>query len=396
MFPIRINADLLGLEFIGQLLQVVPQVGLDVNLARGFVLRRDGVAALARKVNFIHTRLLFGVLHAVQYERGFFLEVGVTEQLRVDGEDQVTPVLGAELVVNSRADERTGEKLDDERQVGRLVSTIERANGTTLERLIRIGRHHAILILRRAFRNRSPRRARFEQTKPRVRRRRHVEHHRPALGRNTHTNRIRPENRLLRPSRRNKLWRLRHRDRNQTLIGNLLAIISERPRRRARVARPGDAEPIRLGLFQRHLCRLIQHQHPLLLTTINMRRQRGFRVNLHRHSIRRARETVRRHLDDALIISAQLRIHEHIHDGARFLRIVPLTHDGVRARRFQFINLHARAPRRGGGRSRGADDAPRSTSGPGRGGARDRARDRSARHGRRRHGVCGDVCGWVK
>ena len=48
----------LARERLGSLLQIVPEVGLDVNFALCFVRLGDGVAALARKVDGIDARLL--------------------------------------------------------------------------------------------------------------------------------------------------------------------------------------------------------------------------------------------------------------------------------------------------------------------------------------------------
>ena len=290
--------------------------------------------------------MLGRVAHAVHHERGVLLEISLAEHLRVDHHDQVTPVLRRELAFDGGADERTGEELDDERQVAALVTTIESSDGTTVENFIRVLGQHAVLVLSRTIREFASRGLRLEHAEPAVRARGHVEHH-GAFGRgNAHADRVGAENSLRAPGRGDEFRGLREADGDHALVGDGFAIIPERPRGRARVARPHDPEPVFLRLFVRHARRFGQNKHTLRFLTVDRRRKLRFVRHHHRLRVRRHREPVRRHLDDPLVVPSQLRVHEHVQNHLGVLFVVPDPSNRLRRRRLQLFDRHHRRARR--------------------------------------------------
>ena len=289
--------------------------------------------------------MLGRVAHAVHHEGGVLFKVSLAEHARVDDHDQVTPVLCRELVFDSRADEGASQELDDERQVARFVTAIEGPNGAAVKNIFRLRRCDAVLVLSGAFRKLLARRARLEDAEPAVCARRHVEHHGPFGRGDPHTDRVRAEDGLGTSGRGDEFRRLRHADRDLALIRHLFAVVSERARRRERVARADDAESVLLGLFVRDSRRFRQHQHPLRLLSIDRRRQFRLVRHLHRFRVLRHGEPVRRHLDDALIITAHLGKHEHVQDHLGVLLVVPDSTNRIFRRLSQFIDRHARRAR---------------------------------------------------
>ena len=103
---------------------------------------------------------------------------------------------------------------------------------------------------------------------------------------------------------------------------------------------------MRFALFNRNFRRFIQNNHPVIVSAVNLRRQRRRFRNFHRFRVRISRDAIRRHLDDALIIASQLSVHQNVQNAIRRGIVVPVRLDCFPRRLREFVQSHNHVRRR--------------------------------------------------
>mmetsp|Transcript_4769 Transcript_4769/g.19595 ORF Transcript_4769/g.19595 Transcript_4769/m.19595 type:complete len:436 (-) Transcript_4769:267-1574(-) len=334
-----------------ELLKARPQVALHVDHAGRPGPGRDAVAPLPGEQNLIHIRLALRRLDPIGHHLRPPFELALSQQLGVDSHHEVAPVLRRHLVGHRGAHQGSRQELDHERQIGGLVSAVKADDGAAVDRRVGILRDLTRGVDGDPVRDLLARGPRLQQPEERVRAGRHVEDNRLSRGGNADADGVGAEDGLDRTVWRHELGAHGEHHRNETLLRDLLRVVSQRAGGRGRVVRAADAEPVSFGLLDGHVHRLVDDHHARVFVAVEARGQLCLVLDRDRCPRRVPRDALRGHLDDALVVSSQLRVHHDVEQDLSLDVVVAVGLDGASARLGELGDRHGYV--RGRGRRRG-------------------------------------------